>query len=145
MNIGIKLLENALKRAWSRETCYLPDQEKWSSQNPAFGQCAVTALIVQDFFGGEILRCVHYRHYWNRLPNGEEIDLTRSQFGDGVKPCADKVVPRKRILESESAKKAKTKERYLLLRSRVDEILQGLKNEISINSKNKGRKRSWQE
>jgi hypothetical protein len=123
MYISIELIENALRKAWSKETCYLPDQEKWSSQNPAFGQCAVTALIIQDFFGGEILYCVHYHHYWNRLPNGEEIDLTRSQFGDDVKPCVDKVVPREYILESESAKKVKTLERYLLLRNKIDEII----------------------
>jgi hypothetical protein len=123
MDISIKLMENVLKKAWSKETCYLPDQEKWNNQNPAFGQCAVTALIVQDFFGGEILYCVHYHHYWNRLPNGEEIDLTRSQFGNKIRPCADKVVPREYILESEPAKKVKTLERYLLLRNKVDEII----------------------
>jgi hypothetical protein len=129
MYISIELIENALRKAWSRETCYPPDQEKWSDENPAFGQCAVTSLIIQDFFGGEILYCKHLHHYWNKLPDGKEIDLTRSQFGNKVRPCADKVVPREYILESESAKKVKTFERYLLLKNKVDKII-GQKKEL---------------
>jgi len=123
MKTSIKLIEAALKKTWSKETCYLPDQEKWSDKNPAFGQCAVTALIIQDFLGGEILYCEHFNHYWNRLPSGEEVDLTHSQFGNKVRPCADKVVPREYVLESESEKAAKTLERYLLLRNKIDKII----------------------
>ena len=46
------------------------------------GQCAITALVVQDFFGGDLLRgrIVGGTHYWNRLPNGQEVDLTAEQF-----------------------------------------------------------------
>jgi hypothetical protein len=67
--------------AWSKETSATP--ESWRPGNPAAGQCAVTALVVQDIAGGELLRCVvdgHVSHYFNRLPDGTEIDLTRSQF-----------------------------------------------------------------
>jgi hypothetical protein len=75
-------LADGLARAWTKSTS--ADPERWSRQNPALGQCAVTALVVQDLFGGDLLRA-HVRgvsHYWNRLPSGEEIDLTRQQFGD---------------------------------------------------------------
>lgn len=56
------------------------------------GQCFVTALVVQDFFGGELLRFKDYplerSHYWNLLPDGREIDLTSDQFGgDGFSPA----------------------------------------------------------
>lgn len=121
--MDINLLAEALRKSWSKETCYLPYQKDWSIQNPAFGQCAVTALIVQDYFGGKILYCKHFHHYWNQLPNGEEIDLTRSQFGNEVKLCVDAIVSREEILESDSAKKVKTLERYLLLKNRVKEII----------------------
>ena len=69
-----------LKRAWRAETSMAP--KDWSSDNPAVGQCAVTALIVQDLFGGGLLRgdIVGGTHYWNRLPGGREIDLTAEQF-----------------------------------------------------------------
>jgi hypothetical protein len=73
-----------LSPAWTSETS--SDAEHWSEANRAWGQCAVTALIVQDMFGGELLRSKveNISHYWNRLPSGEEIDLTRQQFGETV-------------------------------------------------------------
>lgn len=121
--MDINRLAEALYKSWSKETCFLAYQKDWSHKNPAFGQCAITALIVQDFFGGEILYCKHYHHYWNRLPNGEEIDLTRSQFGNEVRLCVDGNASREYILESDSAKKAKTLERYLLLKNRMNKII----------------------
>lgn len=73
-----------LSPAWTSETS--SDAAHWSEGNRAWGQCAVTALIVQDMFGGELLRSKveNISHYWNRLPSGEEIDLTRQQFGETV-------------------------------------------------------------
>jgi len=78
----------ALRAAWSADTCDEVDLADWSPQNPARGQCGVTALVLQELLGGDILLAqVHFVdggyqgvHYWNRLPNGEEIDLTREQF-----------------------------------------------------------------
>jgi hypothetical protein len=48
----------------------------------------VTALVVQDLFGGELLLAEvrnadgsrQGMHYWNRLADGVELDLTREQF-----------------------------------------------------------------
>jgi hypothetical protein len=44
----------ALRAAWCRETSSDPDG--WSEANPAWGQCAVTALALQDLFGGDLMR-----------------------------------------------------------------------------------------
>jgi hypothetical protein len=64
-------------------------QEHWSSKDPFHGTCAVVAILINELFGGEIVRASleklpqysHMRsHYWNKLPNGVEIDLTASQF-----------------------------------------------------------------
>lgn len=112
-----------MRKSWSKETCYPPDQGKWSAENPALGQCAITALVIQDFLGGEILYCKHYHHYWNRLPNGTEVDLTKEQFAENVNPCLDEIISRKYILESERAKNARTFERFLLLKQKVSEII----------------------
>jgi hypothetical protein len=73
-------LEKALLEAWARETSADPDA--WSEENRAWGQCAVTALLVQDIFGGVILRgeIGSTSHYWNLLPSGDEVDLTKRQF-----------------------------------------------------------------
>ena len=46
-------LQKLLQKAWSKETSFEPDN--WTPENPAWGQYAVTALVVQDFFGGEII------------------------------------------------------------------------------------------
>ena len=74
-------LAAALRRSWCRETSY--DPSRWSSKNAAWGQCAVTALIVQDHFGGELLtgEVNGIPHFWNLLPDGQEVDLTLGQFG----------------------------------------------------------------
>jgi hypothetical protein len=42
----------------------------------------VTALVVQDYLGGDLLRATvdGTSHYWNRLTNGEIVDLSREQF-----------------------------------------------------------------
>lgn len=71
-------LRVALRRAWSRETAV-----QWSAENPANGQCNVTAAVVHDLFGGEILRTrmPGLWHYYNRI-GGQRMDLTDSQFTD---------------------------------------------------------------
>jgi hypothetical protein len=81
-------IEQVIRRSWSAASCDPVDLAQWSPQNPARGQCAVTALVVQDLVGGELLLADVYNHdgstqgvhYWNRLAGGLEIDLTREQF-----------------------------------------------------------------
>lgn len=80
-----------LKRAWSKETSY--DPAGWTPNNRAYGQCAITALAVQDRFGGKILKVSLEKipgfekmrsHYFNRLADGSKPDFTYSQFPDWV-------------------------------------------------------------
>ena len=72
-------LEWNVRNAWAADTSSDPS---WSEDNPPLGQCAVTALVVQDRLGGDLLRVVNEgeSHYYNRLPDGTEFDLTRAQF-----------------------------------------------------------------
>lgn len=79
-------IAEALSQSWSRDTSAQP--EIWSEETPAQGQCAVTALVVQELLGGDLLRGDVRRtsHYWNLLPSGSELDLTRYQFGSHVQP-----------------------------------------------------------
>ncbi|MGW3608218.1 YunG family protein, partial [Micromonospora sp. NPDC005161] len=61
--------------------------QDWHPDNAARGQCGATALIIQDLLGGELIlgevvardAKVGY-HYWNRLPDGRDVDLTADQF-----------------------------------------------------------------
>ncbi len=74
-----KVLRNIIEPSWTRETSI---DKNWTWNNRARGQCAVTALVVQDYVGGDLLRAEvnGTSHYWNRAPSGLEIDLTRKQF-----------------------------------------------------------------
>jgi hypothetical protein len=69
-------LYRRLTKAWSSET-----GSKWRPDNPACGQCSVTALVVQDLLGGELLktRVAGAWHFYNRI-DGRRWDLTVSQF-----------------------------------------------------------------
>jgi hypothetical protein len=83
-------VERAIRASWSADTCD-PVDLPWSPSNAAKGQCGVTALVVHDLLGGELLMAeVRHAdgsrqgvHYWNRLHGGAELDLTREQFGRG--------------------------------------------------------------
>lgn len=81
-------IERAIRASWSLDTA--DEDDGWTPDNPARGQCDVTSLVVHDIFGGEILAADVFRdgerveaHMWNRLPGGLELDLTREQFRDG--------------------------------------------------------------
>ena len=80
-------LYEALCTAWSRETCTERLRHKWSPDNPTCGQCAITAFIVQDIFGGEIYEIPLSSggvHCYN-LIDGEAVDLASEQFGEEAK------------------------------------------------------------
>jgi len=86
--VTLAQLEEAIRVSWSAETCDHP--ESWTPDNPAYQQCGVTARVVRDYLGGEILAAGVVRngrrvdrHAWNRLPSGLVVDLTREQFRDG--------------------------------------------------------------
>ena len=104
-------LARRLEDSWTRETS--ADPLRWSAENSAYGQCAVSALIVQDHFGGELLRARvdGISHYWNRLPTGLEVDLTRKQFGSNPYVPAGEVKSRDFVLSF-----PETADRYLSLR-----------------------------
>ena len=65
-----------LARCWSAHT-----STGWSLENPARGQCGVTALAVHAEFGGVILKTPVQGefHYYNSIDN-EIYDFTESQF-----------------------------------------------------------------
>jgi hypothetical protein len=66
----------ALLRSWSLAT-----STGWCAENPALGQCNVTALLLNEMFGAEILKTPlpEGDHFYNRI-DGERVDLTDSQF-----------------------------------------------------------------
>ena len=74
-----------LLKSWGKESAYPSAQEDsvyCLANDPTYGQCAVTAMLVNKFFGGEIRKLWVSgggTHYFNII-NGKIIDLTREQF-----------------------------------------------------------------
>jgi hypothetical protein len=70
------LVRQLLLKCWSTQS-----STKWTKENPAKGQCAVTALVIQDHFGGEIYktRIDGIWHFYNRI-GGFRYDFTAEQF-----------------------------------------------------------------
>ncbi|WP_432753827.1 hypothetical protein ACE1OA_32560 [Streptomyces sp. JL2001] len=94
-------IERAVRSSWSAETCTPEFRARWTPDNPARDQCGVTAMVLHDLLGGELIRGeVHVDgrrvdyHWWNRLGMGVEIDLTREQFGPEEIVTGGEVVPR---------------------------------------------------
>jgi hypothetical protein len=87
MSLTLADIEQIVRSSWGADT-YPPDaSHPWDPGNPARGQCGVVALVVNDLLGGDLIRAeVHVNgervdfHWWNRMPSGLEIDLTREQF-----------------------------------------------------------------
>jgi hypothetical protein len=94
----LDVLRATFRKRWTRNTS--ADAWRWTPDNPSYGQCAVTSLIIQDLFGGCLLRARvnGSTHYWNRLPWGEEVDLTREQFGGLVDIPAGEERSREHVL-----------------------------------------------
>lgn len=115
MDSNYLLMLECVSESWNRETSYDPDG--WSEDNPSYGQCAVTALVLNDLLGGQIYRCVSYQlekrvsHYFNIIYN-EIVDLTRGQFSDQTVFTFPEIVSRDYLLSDEN-----TKARYLKLKN----------------------------
>lgn len=84
MSPTLEQLILALQRSWCAETSYADSD--WPADNPARGQCVVSSLVVQDYFGGELVRYavkgdgIDEMHYCNMLEGGVLLDTTRSQY-----------------------------------------------------------------
>lgn len=84
---SIEKLAQLLQQKAASDTSSVPEQ--WTKENPMLGHCAIVAILVQDYFGGKLLRVsledskefgYLHSHYWNKIESGQEIDLTKSQF-----------------------------------------------------------------
>lgn len=118
-------IENAIRAAWGADTCEPQYRHRWHPGNPARGQGGITALLVQDLLGGELLLGEVFvdgiqteYQWWNRFAPGTELDLTRHQFGP------EETVTRGRAV-ARPADPGRLREGYELLRSRVLPVLDG--------------------
>jgi len=126
--MSIRSLESALSRAWSKETS--ADPKSWTPANPSWGQCAITACVVNDYLGGKVVWAEaalpdgrKLSHYFNEV-GGNQFDLTRQQFPEGTVIPAG--VDKKKEFETTRGyvlSFEKTRMRYDALKERVELIL----------------------
>ena len=131
--VDLTTLVKALQQSWKPET------STWGPElpldNPARGQCVVSSLIVQDFFGGDLVRVhaqgegIDENHYFNRLVDGTIVDTTGQQYLHPVILSPNPVdltvggfsTIRERCLEDED-----TQRRYRVLKAYVAHNLQAM-------------------
>lgn len=115
-------IEKALCESWAADTCSPDDLARagWQADNPAWGHCDITALLVNDLFGGDLVvgevhlhGVQHGFHWWNRLASGTDIDLTRSQFRLG------QIITTTRVVARPPGMPPRRFDEYRLLRERV--------------------------
>ncbi|MFA6135822.1 MAG: hypothetical protein WC705_00425 [Candidatus Paceibacterota bacterium] len=104
----IKILKQIFPKICSADTHQ--SRKEWNPNNPFQGHCAVITLLAQDILKGEILWASlegtgwSGNHYWNCLPNGEEIDFSESQFGENRPNLKGEIRDRAFLLSSEDTK-----------------------------------------
>lgn len=129
--MDLKLLNHALRASRSKDTAFPDEATKRNKQIRSIWQSAVTSLIVNEYLWWTIKRAIvsshNISHYRNEIEN-IDLDFTKKQFGEEniiLKGTKD-VVP-KILLENTN-----TKERYLILKSRVEDFFNKLN---TINDK----------
>lgn len=112
--MNIENIKEILLECYSKDLCYPKVQNEWNDNNKCFGMCAITSLIINNYFGGNI--CKIYvegiSHYYNLIED-KIIDLTSSQFNCDIDYKNYQIVDSKKILTDD------TKRRYNVLKERL--------------------------
>ena len=110
-------------KAWEKNTAYPSSQADYEKDNdPTYGQCAITATLVYDLFGGTIHKIRVNgggTHYFNKI-NGHYIDLTRDQFD--LYNIDIKYGPNETVDREYCGKDADTLKRFNLLKNKIEKV-----------------------
>jgi len=118
----------ALRSCWDEKTSFTPDE--WTAKNPARGQCLVSSLAIQDYYGGDLKRYdvkaenFTETHYCNILYGSITVDTTASQYTSPVQLITSDVnlhgyaTAREKYLAD-----PQTKSQYELLKKRLEQAL----------------------
>lgn len=127
-----KKIEKAFEYAWSEETTSPIIKNEWSEDNKAYGQCAITALIICDLYGGKIIYDKANLHVWNELPDGTQQDFSRKQYKQDLIFTVYKYKTKEDLLSDNYGLKTQIIPRYQLLKQRLEAKLRKLK--LNVNS-----------
>ena len=118
MFMTIEKLKKTLLECYSKDLCYIKVQDRWNESNKTLGMCAITSLVVNDYFGGEIAKTKvgGISHYFNLIHN-QIVDLTKEQFAKEINYEDYKIIDREKILTED------TNNRYQILKNKVEKKL----------------------
>ena len=54
--VNIENMQKILLECYSKYLCYPKVQNNCNENNKCFGMCAITSLIINDYFGGDICK-----------------------------------------------------------------------------------------
>lgn len=126
--MNIENIQNLLLTCYSKDLCYPKAQKNWNENNKSFGMCAITSLIINDYFGGSIckIKVDGISHYFNLIENNI-IDLTKTQFNHQIEYKDYQIIDREIILNSD------TKNRYNILKTRlIKKLLQQIDEKVYL-------------
>ena len=128
-NTSVRTLDDffeLLMKCWCKETAYPSSQADYDYNNdPTYGQCAVTATLVHDVFGGTIHKIRvdgGGTHYFNKI-NDHYIDLTSDQFDLYDIPLSYE--PNQELTREFCGKNVNTNARFELLKKRIVDCIRG--------------------
>lgn len=129
--MNVENIKELLLECYSKDLCYSKVKNNWNENNKCYGMCAITSLIINDYFGGDICK-IHVdgiSHYFN-LIEGKIIDLTSSQFKCDIDYKNYQIIDREKILDED------TKHRYNILKTKLmNKLLKQIDEKIySCNS-----------
>lgn len=129
--MDMKAIQKALSECYTKELCDSKVSEDWTESNKCFEMCAITTLIVQDYFGGKIGK-IHMngvRYYFNIL-NDQVVDLTDSQFDSEIDYTDYEIINREQILIEDTKQRYESLKKRLIkkLLTKVDERVHGCKS-----------------
>ena len=77
---------DTITKGWSKETAHPSYQNKWSTEKPSVGQCAITAMYLNQKYGYPIYEVMvgKSRHFFNKDKEGNIVDLTKDQFNGDI-------------------------------------------------------------
>lgn len=115
----LQKLQNLLFECYSKDLCYPKISENWSENNRCYGMCAITALIVDDYYNTEFGKIYvdGISHYFN-VKDSKIIDLTSSQFNKKIDYSDYRMIDREAILANKD-----TRMRYLKLKQKLELLI----------------------
>ena len=112
-----------LSSCWCADTCAPRMRADWTQENKTYGQCSITAFLLQDIYGGKVYG----------LPNGDGsfhcfneaggcvFDLTSEQFGDRKLNYEDCTLQDRKLHFAKAEKLQRYEKLKAMLQAKLDE------------------------